>query len=103
MSSAVAHQQPVQSSTYQPRQQQRRRQRRDCRERKSLIAQLEAGKSDALTAYLDAMARFTTTVSATFFRSPDSAPTQPTLPECTHGTAWTPREKARKAFRSLRP
>ena len=60
MSSAVATiNNPVQSSTYQPRQQQRPTAKDVIAENvKALIAQLEAGKSDALTAYLDAMARF---------------------------------------------
>jgi antirestriction protein ArdC len=60
MSSAVATiNNPVQSSTYQPKQQQRPTAKDVIAENvKALIAQLEAGKSDALTAYLDAMARF---------------------------------------------
>jgi len=60
MSSAVAAiNNPVQSSTYQPKQQQRPTAKDVIAENvKALIAQLEAGKSDALTAYLDAMARF---------------------------------------------
>jgi len=60
MSSAVATiNNPVQSSTYQPKQQQRQTAKDVIAENvKALIAQLEAGKSDALTAYLDAMARF---------------------------------------------
>ena len=50
---------PVQSCTYQPKQQQRQTAKDVIAENvKALIAQLEAGKSDALTAYLDAMARF---------------------------------------------
>ena len=35
----------------------------------NLMEQLEAGHSEALTAYLTAMSRFTTTASATFWRS----------------------------------
>jgi len=60
MSSAVATiNNPVQSSTYQPKQQQRPTAKDLIAENvKALIAQLEAGKSDALTTYLDAMARF---------------------------------------------
>jgi hypothetical protein len=60
MSSTVATvNNPVQSSTYQPKQQQRQTAKDVIAENvKALIAQLEAGKSDALTAYLDAMARF---------------------------------------------
>ena len=60
MSSAAATvNNPVQSSTYQPKQQQRQTAKEVIAENvKALIAQLEAGKSDALTAYLDAMARF---------------------------------------------
>jgi hypothetical protein len=60
MSSAVATiNNPVQSSTYQPKPQQRPTAKDVIAENvKALIAQLEAGKSDALTAYLDAMARF---------------------------------------------
>src|SRR5580692_5927385 len=58
-SAAVTVNNPVQSSTYQPRQQQRQTAKDVIAENvKALIAQLEAGKSDALTAYLDAMARF---------------------------------------------
>jgi hypothetical protein len=56
---AVTVNNPVQSSTYQPKQQQRQTAKDVIAENvKALIAQLEAGKSDALTAYLDAMARF---------------------------------------------
>jgi len=60
MSSTIATvNNPVQSSTYQPKQQQRQTAKDVIAENvKALIAQLEAGKSDALTAYLDAMARF---------------------------------------------
>jgi antirestriction protein ArdC len=58
-SAAVTVNNPVQSSTYQPKQQQRQTAKDVIAENvKALIAQLEAGKSDALTAYLDAMARF---------------------------------------------
>ena len=58
-SAAVTINNPVQSSTYQPKQQQRQTAKDVIAENvKALIAQLEAGKSDALTAYLDAMARF---------------------------------------------
>ena len=58
-SAAVTVNSPVQSSTYQPKQQQRQTAKDVIAENvKALIAQLEAGKSDALTAYLDAMARF---------------------------------------------
>ncbi len=58
-SAAVTVNNPVQSSTYQPKQQQRQTAKDEIAENvKALIAQLEAGKSDALTAYLDAMARF---------------------------------------------
>jgi hypothetical protein len=58
-SAAVTVNNPVQSSTYQPKQQQRQTAKEVIAENvKALIAQLEAGKSDALTAYLDAMARF---------------------------------------------
>ena len=58
-SAAVTANNPVQSSTYQPKQQQRQTAKDVIAENvKALIAQLEAGKSDALTAYLDAMARF---------------------------------------------
>ena len=57
-SAAVTVNNPVQS-TYQPKQQQRQTAKDVIAENvKALIAQLEAGKSDALTAYLDAMARF---------------------------------------------
>jgi hypothetical protein len=50
---------PVQSSTYQPRHQQRQTAKEVIAANvEALIAQLEAGKSDALTTYLDAMARF---------------------------------------------
>jgi hypothetical protein len=50
---------PVQSSTYQPKHQQRQTAKEVIAANvEALIAQLEAGKSDALTAYLDAMARF---------------------------------------------
>jgi antirestriction protein ArdC len=60
MSSAVATvNNPVQSSTYQPKQPQRPTAKEVIAANvEALIAQLEAGKSDALTAYLDAMARF---------------------------------------------
>jgi antirestriction protein ArdC len=58
-SAAVTVNNPVQSSTYQPKQQQRQTAKDVIAENvKALIVQLEAGKSDALTAYLDAMARF---------------------------------------------
>jgi hypothetical protein len=58
-SAAVTVNSPIQSSTYQPKQQQRQTAKDVIAENvKALIAQLEAGKSDALTAYLDAMARF---------------------------------------------
>src|ERR1017187_9932744 len=58
-SAAVTVNNPVQSSTYQPKQQQRQTAKDVIAENvKALIAQLDAGKSDALTAYLDAMARF---------------------------------------------
>jgi hypothetical protein len=47
------------ADTYQPKQHQRPTAKDLIAENvKALIAQLEAGKSDALTAYLDAMARF---------------------------------------------
>ncbi len=50
---------PAQSSTFQPKHPQRQTAKDVIAENvKALIAQLEAGKSDALTAYLDAMARF---------------------------------------------
>jgi antirestriction protein ArdC len=49
---------PVQSSTYQPKQQRQTAKDVIAENVKALIAQLEAGKSDALTAYLDAMAHF---------------------------------------------
>jgi len=58
-SAAVTVNNPVQSSTYQPKQQQRQTAKEVIAANvEALIAQLEAGKSDALTAYLDAMARF---------------------------------------------
>src|SRR5580693_9361452 len=58
-SAAVTVNNPIQSSTYQPKQQQRQSAKDVIAENvKALIVQLEAGKSDALTAYLDAMARF---------------------------------------------
>jgi hypothetical protein len=60
MSSAAANvYNPAQSSTFQPKHPQRQTAKDVIAENvKALIAQLEAGKSDALTAYLDAMARF---------------------------------------------
>ena len=53
-----------------------------------LLHQLEAGKSETLTAYLAAMARFTITRSATFSPSPGSARPQPALRASAHGTSW---------------
>jgi len=56
---AVTFNNPAQSSTFQPKHPQRQTVKDVIAENvKALIAQLEAGKSDALTAYLDAMARF---------------------------------------------
>jgi len=58
-SAAVTVNQSVQPSTYQPKQQQRQSAKEVIAANvEALIAQIEAGKSDALTAYLDAMARF---------------------------------------------
>ena len=53
-----------------------------------LLHQLEAGKSETLTAYLAAMARFTITRSATFSPSPGSARPQPALRASARGTSW---------------
>ena len=53
-----------------------------------LLQQLEAGKSETLTAYLAAMARFTITRSATFSPSPGSARPQPALRASARGTSW---------------
>ena len=46
----------------------------------SLIEQLEAGQSDALTAYLNAMSRFHNYTSATFSKSHGRRRTQPESP-----------------------
>ena len=54
---------------------------------KALIAQLEAGKSDALTAYLNAMSRFHNYSFGNILAIARQKPTQPALPECTHGTS----------------
>lgn len=53
-----------------------------------LIGQLEAGHSDALTAYLNAMSRFTTTRSATSSKSHDRSLTRREWLGCMHGTSW---------------
>ena len=54
---------------------------------KALIAQLEAGKSDALTAYLDAMARFHNYSFGNILAIARQSRPQRTLPECSHGTS----------------
>jgi len=60
MNTAVAPANPVQPSTPNPQKPQQRQTAKDiiAANVKELIAQLEAGRSDALTAYLDAMSRF---------------------------------------------
>ena len=58
---------------------------------KSLIEQLEAGHSDALTAYLDAMSRFHNDSFGNILEIHGSDRPQPALQGCTHGTSWAGR------------
>ena len=54
---------------------------------KALIEQLDAGHSDALTAYLNAMSRFHNYSSATSSKSHGRNRTQPALPGSGHGNS----------------
>ena len=51
-----------------------------------LVAALESGHSEVLTAYLGAMAKFHTTASATSCLSLARSRMLPTLPDFVHGT-----------------
>ena len=58
---------------------------------KSLIEQLEAGHSDALTAYLDAMSRFHNYSFGNILEIARQRPTATAWLACTHGTSLAAR------------
>ena len=57
----------------------------------SLIEQLEAGHSDALTAYLNAMSHFHNYSFGNILEIARQRRTQRALRVCTHGTRWAAR------------